>query len=233
METHSNIFAWENLMDRGAWQATVRRVAEESHLTQQPNNDNSALNFLFLKLQCHSFLKKYYLFVFGCSGSLLLLRLSLVVSRGYFLVVVCGLLIAVASLVSEHRLQSTGSIVVAQELCFQTCGIFLDQGSNPSPLHWQADSQPLDHQGSRNSLTNSRIFLSVQYGFLCIHKYVSCYSQIKTVLLLPFQSRCCLFFLLDCIGFNTSTMLNRNGSGGLPCLLSNHIQQGGVQSLTE
>ena len=28
------------------------------------------------------------------------------------------------------------------------CGIFLDQGSNPCPLHWQADSQPLRQQGS-------------------------------------------------------------------------------------
>ena len=27
-------------------------------------------------------------------------------------------------------------------------GIFPDQGSNPCPLHWQADSQPLRHQGS-------------------------------------------------------------------------------------
>ena len=28
------------------------------------------------------------------------------------------------------------------------CGIFPDQGSNPCALHWQADSQPLRHQGS-------------------------------------------------------------------------------------
>ena len=27
-------------------------------------------------------------------------------------------------------------------------GILPDQGSNPCPLHWQADSQPLRHQGS-------------------------------------------------------------------------------------
>ena len=90
------------------------------------------------------FFKKNYLFIFGCIGSLLLPRLSFVLSRGYLLVVVCGLLIAGASLVSE-----TGSIVVAQELCSQAGGIFLDQGSNPSPLHWQADSQPRDPQGSK------------------------------------------------------------------------------------
>ena len=28
------------------------------------------------------------------------------------------------------------------------CGILPDQGSSPCPLHWQADSQPLCHQGS-------------------------------------------------------------------------------------
>ena len=32
------------------------------------------------------------------------------------------------------------------------CGIFPDQGSNPCPLHWHADSQPLRHQGSPQSL---------------------------------------------------------------------------------
>ena len=32
--------------------------------------------------------------------------------------------------------------------CSTACGIFPDQGSNPRPLHWQADSQPLRHQGS-------------------------------------------------------------------------------------
>ena len=45
------------------------------------------------------------LFIFACTGSLLLYRLSLVaVHWGYSLVEVLGLLIAVASLVAEHRL---------------------------------------------------------------------------------------------------------------------------------
>ena len=72
-------------------------------------------------------------------------RLSLVmVSGGYSLVVVGGLLIAVASLVAVH-----GSVDVAPRFrCPMAHGIFLDQGSNPSPLHWQVDSQPLSHQGS-------------------------------------------------------------------------------------
>ena len=51
-------------------------------------------------------------------------------------------------------LQSTGSrcagsVVVAHGPSRSAaCGIFPDQGSNPCPLHWQADSQPLRHQGS-------------------------------------------------------------------------------------
>ena len=32
--------------------------------------------------------------------------------------------------------------------CSAACGIFPDQGSNPRPLHWEVDSQPLRHQGS-------------------------------------------------------------------------------------
>ena len=67
--------------------------------------------------------------------------LSLVeASRGYS-VVVRGLVIAIASLVGDHGLWSTGSVVtVYQFSCSAICGIFPDQGLNPCPLHWQADS---------------------------------------------------------------------------------------------
>ena len=42
-----------------------------------------------------------------------------------------------------------GSVVVAHgPSCSEACGIFPDQGSNPCPLHRQADFQPLHHQGS-------------------------------------------------------------------------------------
>ena len=41
------------------------------------------------------------------------------------------------------------SLVVAHGLsCPEGCGIFLEHGLNPCPLHWQADSCPLHHQGS-------------------------------------------------------------------------------------
>ena len=46
-----------------------------------------------------------------------------------------------------------GSVVVAHgPSCSVACGILPSQGSNPCPLHWQADSQPLRHQGSPKHL---------------------------------------------------------------------------------
>ena len=40
------------------------------------------------------------------------------------------------------------AVVVHGFSCSVACGIFLDQGSNPCALHWQAESYTLDHQGS-------------------------------------------------------------------------------------
>ena len=81
--------------------------------------------------------------------------------QGLLFTVVHSLLIAVASLgwstgsrcagfssCSMHALECVGSIDVVHGLsCSTACGIFLDQGLNSCPLHWQVDSQPLDHQG--------------------------------------------------------------------------------------
>ena len=47
-----------------------------------------------------------------------------------------------------------GSVVVAYGPSRSVaCGILPDQGSNPCPLHWQADSLPLRHQGSPTSVS--------------------------------------------------------------------------------
>ena len=55
-------------------------------------------------------------------------------------------------------LRSTGSrrarsaVVAHGPSCSAASGIFPDQGSNLCPQHWQADSQPLRHQGSPSLL---------------------------------------------------------------------------------
>ena len=81
------------------------------------------------------------------------------------------------SLLRPLLLRSTGSrcagsVVVAHRPSRPAaCGIFPDQGSNPCPLHWQADSQPLRHQGSPwTSLLQHRYLLNFclpSYAGIC------------------------------------------------------------------
>ena len=95
---------------------------------------------------------KFYLFIY------LWLRWAFVSVRGLSPVAVSGghssSRCAGLSLSRPLPLRSTGSrragsVVVAHgPSCSTACGIFPDQGSNPCPLHGQADSQPLRHQGS-------------------------------------------------------------------------------------
>ena len=60
-----------------------------------------------------------------------------------------GLSLSRPLLLRSTSYRRAGSVVVAHgPSCSVACGIFPDQGSNPCPLHWQADSQPLRHQGS-------------------------------------------------------------------------------------
>ena len=70
-----------------------------------------------------------------------------------------------ASSVVAAQLMDCGtqtSIVVACGLsCSKVCGIFPDQGSNPSPLHWQVDSYPLCHQGSPLCFFSTRQLVSL------------------------------------------------------------------------
>ena len=68
---------------------------------------------------------------------------------GLLFVVVCGLFIVVASRCGAQPLGMWASVAVPQGLSdSMACGIFPEQGLNLCPLHWQADSYPLCHQGS-------------------------------------------------------------------------------------
>ena len=116
-----------------------------------------------VRLWRNTFFKKFYLFIFGCVGSSLL-RVGFLQLRRAGAPLHCGAQGSPcggffcsgaqapgswASVVVAHGLQSAGSAVVAHRLrCSAACGIFPDQGLNPCPLHWQAHSQPLRHQGS-------------------------------------------------------------------------------------
>ena len=76
--------------------------------------------------------------------------LSLVVASGGHSSSWCaGLSLSRPLLLRSTGSRRPGSVVVAHgPSCSAACGIFPDQGSNPCPLHQQADSQPPRHQGS-------------------------------------------------------------------------------------
>ena len=55
-----------------------------------------------------------------------------------------------------------GSVDVVHRIsCSLACGIFPDQGSNPCPWHWQADSLPLSYRGS----LLSRVLINLNFLF--------------------------------------------------------------------
>ena len=93
----------------------------------------------------------FYLFIYGCVGSsflcegpLQLWQAGATLHRGaqashYHGLSCCG---AQAPDAQAQQLMAHGPSRSAAR------GILPDQGSNPCPLHWQVDPQPLRHQGS-------------------------------------------------------------------------------------
>ena len=89
-------------------------------------------------------------------------------------------------------LQSTGSrragsVGVAHGLsCSAACGILPDQDSNPCPLHWQADSQPLHHQGSPYFILFLRSLI-LDMGFLASLSLILPVSKVSILTVLTSQ----------------------------------------------
>ena len=100
----------------------------------------------------HSFYLCMYvcMYVWLCWVFVSVRGLSLVVASGGHSSSWCaGLSLSRPLLLRSTGSRRAGSVIVAHRpSCSAACGIFPDQGSNPRPLHWQADSQPLRHQGS-------------------------------------------------------------------------------------
>ena len=119
-------------------------------------------NYLFIRRFFKNFI---YLFIYLwlCWVFVSVRGLSLVAASGGHSSSWCAGL----SLSRPLLLQSTGSrravsaIVAHGPSRSAACGIFPDQGSNPCPLHWQADSQPLRHQGSLADFFSLEYFLFI------------------------------------------------------------------------
>ena len=126
--------------------------------------------FCFLK----EFLYFYFLFIYFwlCWVFISVRGLSLVAASGGHTSLRCaGLSLSRPLLLRSTGSRRAGSVVVAHgPSCSAAFGIFPDQGSNLCPLHWQADSQPLRHQGS------PLIVFFTKLGFLFSCFYYSIFS---------------------------------------------------------
>ena len=109
-------------------------------------------------------------------------------------------------------MQHVSSGVVAHSLsCPAACGIFPDQESNLCPLHWQADSQPLDYQGSPVLLYFFFFFFRVSlvhiFFFLLLLKISNENFNGKNIILHNYSSPCVfqlfMVFLPHYFGYHT------------------------------
>ena len=172
------------------------------------------LSFIFL------FFFKFYLFILFhlwlCWVFVSVCGLSLVAASGGHSSSRCaGLSLSWPLLLRSTGSRRAGSAIVAHGLSRSAaCGIFPDQGWNPCPLHWQADSQPLRHQGSPH--------LPFFYKVFYFYFYIFNFQEIFFVLLSVFFFYSILFLSHGCNVFSYLANVI-NGSFGKffsPCIIS-------------
>ena len=97
-------------------------------------------------------------------------------SRGHSSSRCAGLSLSRPLLLRSTGSRRAGSVVVAHgPSCSAARGIFPDQSSNPCHLHWQADSQPLRHQGSPSLSILKFSFLFIRScHYYSFYLYFSC-----------------------------------------------------------
>ena len=106
----------------------------------------------------------YYLFILAALGLRCCTWLSLVAaSRGYSSLWCPGFSLRWRLLLWSMGSRRMVSVVVVHRFsCSAACGIFLDQGSNPRPLHWQI----LNHCTTREAQFSSVWALSYEVFIL-------------------------------------------------------------------
>ena len=118
--------------------------------TAPPGKPLTFIFFLIFKFFLKATLLYLFIYFWLCWVFVSVRGLSLVAASGGHSSSRCaGLSLSRPLLLWSTGSRHAGSVVVAHRpSCSAACAIFPDQGSNPCPLHWQADSQPLRHQGS-------------------------------------------------------------------------------------
>ena len=149
LEIHLFIFIWWVLGESGLpWELAHLWPHAEVHRSHLPQPLCISLNFPVEVV----FFFLIYLFIYFwlCWVFVSVRGLSLVAaSRGHSSSRCAGLSLSWPLLLRGTGSRCASSVVMAHGPSSSAAhGIFPDQGSNPCPLHWQADSQTLRHQGS-------------------------------------------------------------------------------------
>ena len=122
---------------------TVKNTINETSISQN-------IQLLGIVIAIFFFLIYLFIYFWQCWVFVSVRGLSPVVASGGHSSSRCaGLSLSRPLMLRSTGSRCAGSVVVAHGPSRSAaCGILPDQGSNPCPLHWQADSQPLRHQGS-------------------------------------------------------------------------------------
>ena len=128
------------------------------------------LEDFFFNFNAHTVIILYLFYFWLCWAFISVRGLSPVAASGGHSSSRCaGLSLLRPLLLRSTGSRRAGSVVVAHgPSCSAACGIFPDQGSNLCPLHWQADSQPLHHQGS----PVGRFLITVSISVLVIGLFI-------------------------------------------------------------
>ena len=157
-------------------------------------------NFLFFNLSIYFWLCWVFVSVRG---------LSLVAASGGHSSSRCvGLSPSWPLLLRSTGSRRAGSAVVAHgPSCSVACGILPDQGSNPCSLHWQADSQPLRHQGSPTNFFKYMIVMIFHlWGFCCFKSISNIYLMTSGIGRLSYWRSQSLLFISHWFGASKREM---------------------------
>ena len=125
---------------------------------------------------------KYYLFIYFwlCWVFVSARGLSPVAASGGHSSSRCaGLSLSRPLLLRSTGSRRAGSVIVAHWPSRSAArGILPDQGSNPCPLHQQADSQPLRHQGSPRFSNFCPFYICEWNGISVLLKVTQCYTSV-------------------------------------------------------
>ena len=177
---------------------------------------------VYCSVQSQFLLLFFYIYFWLCWVFVSVRGLSLVVASGGHSSSRCaGLSLSRPLLLQSTGSRRAGSVIVAHgPSCSAACGIFPDQGSNLCPVHWQADSQPLRHQGSPTFILKA---LGFALNFMDLSSEICRSGQIVYIYIWQILTQFSIDVILYFINDKSSVQRRKNSGLGLPFPLLSHV----------